>query len=127
LLGCPKGGDLVSPDVDRVKSTPSEDLQAVVEPLISISEPKLASFYEAYAEMLERDSERRVIDTTGLLRKSLVSAALLATQKTGLQGKYPGLSDSVDSILVTQLGDDDAHFESQAAIDTFRAMAWALK
>ena len=49
-------------------------------------------------------------------------------QKTGIEGKYPGLSTAIDKVLEDHIGLDDVPIDATkraATIDAFKALAWA--
>jgi hypothetical protein len=122
--GCPKGGDLPSPAPDVQVSVEFEEL---VKPIVPISEPKLAAFYYDFAELLERDVDSKIIDTTSNFRKVHMNAGVLAFQKTGLKGKHPGLSEDVDTAIIGAIGIKDGPLNRKAAIDILKAISKALQ
>jgi hypothetical protein len=112
---------------------PSEMLASAVSPVVAILKShaedglKLSGFYSALADVIERD-QGRVIQSTKELRELNRRAGLLAFQKSGIEGKYPGLAEAIDKVLADQIGLDNVALDAakQAkAQNTFKAMAWA--
>jgi hypothetical protein len=118
-----------TPTPDRPNNTFVSAVSPVVTKLKSHTDDgaKLAGFYTALADVLERD-QGRVIQTTKELRELHRRAGLLCFQRTGIEGKYSGLSETIDKILADQIGLDNVNLDSAkqtAAINTFKALAWA--
>jgi len=79
------------------------------------------------ADVIARD-QGKVVQTTSQLRELHRRAGLLMFQRTGIEGKYPGLAEAIDKVLCDQIGLDEVTLDAakqMAAIDTFRALAWA--
>ena len=90
---------------------------------------RLASLYSSLADVLARD-QGKVITTTAQLRELNRRAGLLAFQKTGIAGKYSGLAEAIDKVLTDRIGLDNVALDSAkqtAAIESFRALAWACQ
>jgi hypothetical protein len=88
---------------------------------------KLSGFYSALADVIERD-QGRVIQTTQVLRELNRRAGLLAFQRTGIEGKYPGLAEAIEKVIADQIGLDNVALDSakqDASKKTFKALAWA--
>lgn len=118
-----------APKPDR----PSDVLATAVNPVVTILKShaedgaKLSGFYSALADAVERD-QGRVIQTTMQLRELNRRAGLLAFQRTGIEGKYPGLAEAIDKVLADQIGLDNVSLDTakqKATIETFKALAWA--
>lgn len=128
LAGCPKGGDLPSPGPAPAPGyIPSAELQQLVFDVVPISEPKLAEFYGDFADVLARDSDSKIISTTGQFRTLNERAGRLAFQKTGLQGKYPDLGIKLNDKAATFLGLQNGPLDRQKAIDFLKSLEWALQ
>ena len=121
------------PQPQPTPERPSAALVAAVQPVIAILKNhredglRLSAFYAAVADVLTRD-QGEVIKTTLQLRELHRRAGLLAFQRTEIVGKYPGLSDAIDKVLVDQVGLDNVTMDSAhraKAIDAFKALAWA--
>lgn len=87
---------------------------------------KLASLYYDLASLIELDNEDQIIKNTLEIREANSLAGKLS--RVNLGGKYPGLAEACNSVVVTGLGDDDVVLDSEArkkAVDTFRALSWA--
>jgi hypothetical protein len=112
---------------------PSASLLTAVKPVTAILKGhtddgmKLATFYSAVADVLARD-QGKVITTTAQLRELHRRAGLLMFQKSGIEGKYPGLAEAIDKVLADSVGLDNVTLDAekcQHAIDAFKAFAWA--
>ena len=114
---------------------PSDALVADVGPVVAImkSHPEdgrnLAAFYSAVADVIARD-QGKVVQTTAQLRELNRRAGLLMFQKTGIEGKYPGLAEAIDKVLANSVGLDNVALDAAkqtAAIESLRALAWACQ
>ena len=106
-----------SPDLSRV----SELLSKHPEDAIALSE-----LYAAIADVIERDGS--VIKTLGQIREANSRSGKLLFQKTGIQGKYDGLPEAVDSFLVSKLGVEDVLLSPDLrknAVESFRELSRA--
>lgn len=91
---------------------------------------ELVLFYWDMADTLQRDSDSKIVTTTGKIRELNIRAGALMFQKTGIKGKYSGLGSSIDSVLVEVLGLADVSLtESKRgdAVKAFSAIAWSCK
>ncbi len=120
-----------TPKPDR----PNDALVATVGPVVTIlkNHPEdgrnLATFYAAVADVLARD-QGRIIQTTSQLREIHRRAGLLMFQKTGIDGKYPGLAEAIDKVLADRIGLDNVALDAAkqtAAIEAFRTLVWACQ
>jgi hypothetical protein len=62
------------------------------------------------------------------VREANRRAGLLMFQRTGAQGKYPGLSDAIESALAELVGSDNVPLDEakrKTVIAAFRGLAWA--
>jgi hypothetical protein len=114
--------------------TPSAVLQLLVKgitPLLTGDKAKedgveLAKFYLDMANVIERDST--VIKTTTHIRTLNVNAGQLMFQKTGIQGRYTGLSQEIDNVFVAVLTKDNTELtpaKRQELVQALKAIAWA--
>jgi len=95
---------------------------------------RLAAFYQSLADVIQRDGGN-VVTTTSQLREINRRAGLLMFQKTGIQGKHPGLAEAIDTAIAegvgleeTPDGYEDVQLDAQAVgrlVDVLRAVAWA--
>jgi hypothetical protein len=118
-----------APSPDR----PADALVTAVQPVVTILKGhtddggKLAAFYLAVADVIGRD-QGKVIQNTAVLRELNRRAGLLTFQRTGIEGKYPGLAEAIDKVLADRVGLDNVAFDDAkqtAAIEAFKAIAWA--
>jgi len=128
-------GGTQKPRPEPKPDRPSDALVAAVGPVATILKGhaddgrKLASFYSAVADVITRD-QGKIIQTTAQLRELNRRAGLLMFQKTGLEGKYPGLAEAIDKILADRIGLDNVALDTTkqtACIEAFRALAWACQ
>jgi hypothetical protein len=112
---------------------PSDAVAAAVAPVATILKghaedgAKLAGFYAALADVVTRD-QGKVIETTAQLRELHRRAGLLMFQRTGIEGKYPGLAEAIDKVLADRIGLDNVKMDvtkQTAAVEAFHALAWA--
>jgi nitrogen fixation-related uncharacterized protein len=112
---------------------PNDALVSAVLPITAILKghaedgAKLAGFYAALADVVDRD-QGRVLKTTHELRELHRRAGLLAFQKSGIEGKYPDLSKAIEKILADEIGLDNVALDAvkqEASQKTFKALAWA--
>ena len=88
---------------------------------------RLAAFYLALADVVERDAGQVLRDVADV-REANRRAGLLMFQRTGVQGKYPGLSAAVESALTELIGLDNVPLDEakrKNVVAAFRALAWA--
>jgi hypothetical protein len=87
---------------------------------------RLSDLYMDLATLIELDGEDEVVKTTEEVRQanSLCGAML----RMNIKGKYPGLPEAAQSVIMMQTGDDivplDADLRKKSA-EAFRALAWA--
>jgi hypothetical protein len=112
---------------------PNDALVAAVGPVVAILKDhpedgrNLAAFYEAIADVIARD-QGKVVQTVAQVRELNRRAGLLMFQKTGIEGKYPGLATAIDKVLEDRIGLDDVPVDAAkraAAIEAFKALSWA--
>jgi hypothetical protein len=88
---------------------------------------QIAAFYRALADVVERDAGQVLRDVADV-REANRRAGLLMFQRTGVQGKYPGLSDAIESALAELVGLDNVPLDEakrKNVVAAFRALAWA--
>lgn len=129
LCGCPRGGDLTSPVVTPVTVTaPSAEMQKLVETIVSIADNDLSNLYADIANVIERDSE--IIKTTESIRTANSRCGKLMFQGTGMQGKYVGLAEKVDTAIAGAIGKENVTLTPELrtkAIEVFKALSWACR
>jgi hypothetical protein len=112
---------------------PSDALVTAVQPVAAILKGhgddggRLSAFYLAEADVVARD-QGKVIATTAQLRELNRRSGLLMFQRTGIEGKYPGLAEAIDQVLADRVGLDNVVFDAgkqKAAVETLKALAWA--
>jgi hypothetical protein len=127
------GFDTKSSNPIRTPDRPNDTFVNAVSPIVARLKShtedgeKLAGFYSAMADVIERD-QGRVIQTTKELRELHRRAGLLAFQRSGIEGKYPGLAEAIDKVLADQIGLDNVSLDAakqEASKKTFKALAWA--
>lgn len=137
LLACgciPPVEDVVKPApvVDtHVEYQPNPAIQERLKPVtVALSVNKsdaeeLGSFYLAMGDLIEADSA--VLQSTGQIRTALASSGSVMFGSR-LKGKYPGLSQTVDSFLMEMIDSSNvplsAELRSKAA-DAMRSLGWA--
>ena len=87
---------------------------------------RLAELYSDLATLIRLDKENEVVKTTEEIRQANSLAGLML--QMNLQGKYPGLSDGAESILMDQIGDDIVPLDDTLrgkAVNAFMGLAWA--
>jgi hypothetical protein len=128
-------GGAQKPRPEPTPNRPNEELVAVVAPVATLLKGqtddgvKLAAFYSAVADVVARD-QGKVVQTTEQLRQLHRRAGLLMFQKTGIEGKHPGLAEAVDKVLADRIGLDNVALDAAkqtATIEAFRALAWACR
>ena len=128
-------GGAQKPSPEPKPNRPSDALVAAVGPVATILKGhaedgrRLATFYSAVADVIARD-QGKVIQTTAQLRELNRRAGLLMFQKTGIEGKHPGLAEAIDKVLADRIGLDNVALDAAkqtAAIEAFRALAWACQ
>jgi len=117
-----------TPKPSPVVLEPSDEMKELVSKVEQVEDKELVGFYLAFADLVSRDSE--VIQTTGQIRTAHSRAGRLAFQKTGIQGKYPGLAEAIDEALMKSIGKKNQNLTDELrakAVETFKAIAWALQ
>lgn len=87
---------------------------------------RLSELYMDIATLIELNGDNEVIKTTEEIRQAnTLSGAML---RMNIKGKYPGLSDAAQTVIMSQIGDDSAPLDDELrskATEAFRALAWA--
>ncbi len=113
---------------------PTPLLQATVAELAAFSNRveaqdllNLTEFYLDFADVVRRDglASKPVVNTTSIFRSTYMNAGGLMFQQTGMQGKYDGMAEIVDSIITSELGLDIVPFDAQKTAEVLNAVAWA--
>jgi len=123
LAGCPH---TPTPTPDVIDPLPDPAVVHIAE----LSEPHLADFYFAFADVVERDtaSHTPVIKTTGHLRTAYVRAGTLAFQ--GTEVSHPELAIQIDKIMADWIGLDNVPLSAEkraSIVACFRAIGQALQ
>jgi hypothetical protein len=87
---------------------------------------RLSSLYRDLATLIKLDGEDQVIKSTIEIREANKIAGSLCRLNFG--GKYPGLVEACNNLVIVGLGDDDVVLDEgsrQKAVDTFMALSWA--
>ena len=133
---------IFTPDVPAV-AKPQERLVRLVEPIASAEftsedSAALSEFCLAFADVIDRDAEAKLITDTGDLRDMLDESSRLMFQQTGLEQRHPTMPATINSVLAKWLEietadgvevvdlDDDKHRRALAS-EAFRAIAWAVE
>lgn len=87
---------------------------------------RLSDLFMDLATLIELDGENEVIKTTEEIRQAnSLSGQML---RMNIQGKYPGLKDAAEAIIISQVGNDVVPLDTELrkkSVDAFRALAWA--
>ena len=120
---------------------PSKELQTIVTSIrqmdLSRSDgQRLCTFYEALADVIERD-ESGIIKTGAEVRLLNERSGKLCFARTGITGRYPHLAEHIDTVIGHGLGSKyrDGQWESveisaanrQGLVTALRALAWACQ
>jgi hypothetical protein len=114
----------------RVPDAPTQAAVANVREILANHQAdgkQIAAFYRALADVIERDAGQVLRDVADV-REANRRAGLLMFQRTALQGKYPGLSDAIESALTELVGLDNVPLDEakrKTVVAAFRALAWA--
>lgn len=87
---------------------------------------RLSSLYQDIALLVSMDENEEVIKTTEEIRQANSLAGLML--RLDIKGKYPGLSDAAESVIVSQIGDDVVPLDKslrEKAVNAFKALSWA--
>jgi hypothetical protein len=87
---------------------------------------RLCDLYMDLATLIELDSDKEAVKTTEEIRQAnALSGPML---RMNIQGKYPGLSDAAQEVIVNQIGSDIVPLDAELrkkSVEAFRALAWA--
>lgn len=84
---------------------------------------RLANLYRDMSILIELDED--IIKSTGAITEANVMSAKLL--KIDLRGKYPGLAEACDKLLMTHISDKSVVMDSklrEKAVEAFQALAW---
>lgn len=84
---------------------PQSPVTAALSPASRQDKARVAAFYSALADVVERD--QGVVATVGTFRELHARSLDLAFKGTDLPGKYPGLDVAINEQLVKAVGADD--------------------
>ncbi len=95
---------------------PKAGVAAVLAKATSADRARVHAFYEAVADVVERD--QKVIATVGGFRRVHANSLDLAFKGTDLPGKYAGLDQAIEDELVRAIGKEDVALaaEKRAAL-----------
>ena len=116
-LGCPVGpiDPDIEPDPDPTVIFTDEELaeiQPILDRLEPVADAELAAFYDAYADVVERDNE--VIATTEQFRTGHVRSLTLMFQRTDMIGKHPPeVAENIDAALMAALDKQNVTMDEQ--------------
>jgi hypothetical protein len=87
---------------------------------------RLSELYSDLAVLIRLDGENEVVKNTEEIKQAnSLSGAML---QMNLKGKYPGLSEAAQTVIVSEIGNDivplDENLRGQA-VKAFTALAWA--
>lgn len=139
LLSIPPLFSPSGPAIER----PQERLARLVEPIVAAEFTRddaaaLREFCLAFADVIDRDAEAKVIADTGDLRDMLDESSRLMFQATGLDQRHPTMPATINGVLAKWLEietadgvevvdlDDDRHRRALAS-DAFEGIAWAVE
>lgn len=87
---------------------------------------RLSDLYMDLATLVELDGDDEVIKTTEEIKQAnSLSGAML---RMNIKGKYQGLSDAAEVIIIGHIGNDIVPLDSELrkkSAEAFRALAWA--
>lgn len=89
---------------------------------------RLSSLYSDIGDLIALDGENEVIKNTEEIRQANKLSGLLL--RLDIKGKYEGLSEAAEKVVVTGIGSDDVSLEKELrnkAVNSFKALAWACK
>jgi hypothetical protein len=87
---------------------------------------RLSDLYMDLATLIELDGEDEVVKTTEEVRQANSLCGVML--RMNIKGKYPGLADAAQSVIIVQIGDDIVPLDSdlrKKSAEAFRALAWA--
>ena len=87
---------------------------------------RLSDLYMDLATLIELDGENQVVKTTEEIRQANVLSGMML--RMNIQGKYPGLADAAQTVVISQIGDEAVVLDEelrQKAVEAFRALSWA--
>jgi len=123
-----------NPIPDLVITEPDEPYKSYVTPIIPLIKGEhalddgyaLARFFLDFSDVVGRDSS--ILKTTNDLRELNIKAGKLMFQKTGIDGRYAGLSDAIDKAFEKALTLQNVDLDDekrQKAVKIAHAIGWA--
>lgn len=94
----------------------------------SVEAIRLASLYSDIANLISLDEKNEVIKNTEEIRQANILSGILL--QLNIKGKYAGLADAANKIVVLGIGDDELILDKELrskAVETFKILAWACK
>jgi len=89
---------------------------------------RLSSLYSDIGDLISLDEENEIIKNTEEIRQANRLSGLLL--RLDIKGKYVGLAEASEKVIVTGLGNDDMVLDKDLrnkAVTSFKALAWACK
>ena len=86
----------------------------------------LSALYKDLATLISLDNENLVVKTTDEIREANSVAGMI--MNLDLKGKYPGLAESCNDVVVSAIGDDNLLVSPEIrtnAVAAFKALSWA--
>jgi hypothetical protein len=108
--------------------SPKSPVTAALSPASRQDKARVAAFYSALADVVERD--QAVITTVGEFRELHSRSLDLAFKGTDLPGKHPGLDVAINAQLVAAVGTDDVPLppaKRQALVQALKDVANASR
>lgn len=111
--------------------TPSPELIKLTEPLSKFNISKqdrltISEFYYDFFIVISSDAADKHIKTTEIFRNTYMNAGQLMFQQSGLGGKYDGLAEAIDKVIISYLGLDIATLDHVKASGVLNAIAWRI-
>lgn len=126
-------GDSPNPNPAPYPNPPRPDAELIklTEPLSKFSISRqdrltISEFYYDFYIVISLDAANKHIKTTEIFRNSYMNAGQLMFQQSGLEGKYDGLAEAIDSVIVSYLGLDIVPLEHGKAAKVLCAIAWRI-
>lgn len=133
---------MFKPNVPAVEH-PQERLARLVEPIAAADFTRddaaaLGEFCLAFADVIDRDAEAKLLADTGDIRDVLDESSRLMFQATGLDQRHPTMPATINGVLAkwleietadgVEVVDLDGDKNRRAlASEVFRAIAWAVE
>jgi hypothetical protein len=132
----PNNNSVVITDPAKITAPTDKDLLTACEDVTSALKDggssrksdgvRLSSLFFDIASLIQLDGEDQTIKSTLEIREANRLAGTMC--RLNLQGKYPGLSDACNRLVVAGIGDSDVVLDEESrkrAVETFMALSWA--